>query len=168
MLGKFWIRHEVSILEYIYIYFLVIILQHQTSKSQQEVVCMHSIESGNLSFQARKIHFKFLYKVGCEFIKQNYMNVNVERWHVRPIDWYAYLKNVYLLITFGIALSNWEFPLGIFYHIGWFSTMFLFMLKRVKAHYNGRKMLSQIVFGNYVTFNFHQANIKRGFHKLYS
>jgi len=38
----------------------------------------------------------------------------------------------------------------------------------VEAHYNGQKTLSQIFFQNYATFNIHETNIKRGFHKLYS
>jgi len=43
-------------------------------------------------------------------------------------------------------------------------------LFKVKAHYGGQRMLSQILFFKIMqlsTFNFHQANIKRGFHKLY-
>jgi hypothetical protein len=31
-----------------------------------------------------------------------------------------------------------------------------------------KNVVANIVFQNHVTFNFHQANFKRGFHKLYS
>jgi hypothetical protein len=41
--------------------------------------------------------------------------------------------------------------------------------QRVKAHYGGQNMFSQQLFSkNCLTFNFHQANIKKAFHKLYS
>jgi hypothetical protein len=31
-----------------------------------------------------------------------------------------------------------------------------------------KNVIKNIVFQNFATFNFHQANIKKGFHKLYS
>jgi hypothetical protein len=31
-----------------------------------------------------------------------------------------------------------------------------------------KNVVKNIIFRNYATFNFHQANIKKGFHKLYS
>jgi len=41
--------------------------------------CLHTFcRKWKSPFQVRKIHFKFPYKEGCEFIEQKYMNVNVE------------------------------------------------------------------------------------------
>jgi hypothetical protein len=54
---------------------------------------------------------------------------------------------------------------------GWMHCLILNLtiVLRVKTYYDGQKMWSQILFfQNYATFNFHQARIKRAFHRLYS
>jgi hypothetical protein len=50
-------------------------------------------------------------------------------------------------------------------HILWCHTTNVYWMK---AHYGGQKMSHKYIFWNCATFNFHQANIKRDFHKLYS
>ncbi len=65
-----------------YLNFFFFFLSDYPTTSNFKVItrgCLHTFCRKRTSpFQARKIPFKFPYKVGCEFIKQKYMNVNVE------------------------------------------------------------------------------------------